>query len=328
MQNRTWMLSAIVCGLSLTTVASGQMTREQVQQRINTMKFSNVEVIEEGQGPQKKLVLQVEEGARQTIEMRTEQKMSMTADGVPMPMPANPSVIITMDVVADKIDGDDGFWYTATVKKADAEGTPDVQPMVLNATRQALAQMKGAVERGYMASNGITDQSKSKLDLPDDADESMKAMMDQLGSLSNSGIPLPGGTVGVGAVWEMANTMEIMGAKFDTLARYTLLNVQGDTINVSVTMYQIATNQPMENPQMPGMTMVIESMFGVTNGTATIDLTRPMVMLSDARGTTNMNISIDMGGMKQSISQRVDSGVFISTIDDALDTEDVGATSY
>jgi len=329
MRNRSWMLSAIVCGMSLTTVASAQMTSEQVQARLNTMKTLHVEVIDEGQGAKKQYKLQVEQGARQTIEMRTEQKMSMTADGVPAPAPATPGVVVTMNVVAEEVEKDGGFWYTATVTKADAEETPGVPPMVLEATRQALAQMKGTVERGYMTARGLTDMTKSKMDLPDDADEDMKAMMDQLGSLSNSGIPLPSSPIGIGAVWEMSNSMDIMGATIDTLARYTLLNVQGDTINVSVTMYQIASNQTMENPQLPpNMTMLIERMFGVTNGTATVDLTRPMVLLSDARGTTNMDISIDMGVMKQSISQRVDSGVFIKTIEEGRGADDVGATSY
>lgn len=83
--------------------------------------------------------------------------------------------------------------------------------------------------------------------------------------------PFPEEPVGVGAEWEVAQTLTTAQFSFTQTTRYQLVAREGDRIQLAARIVQTAPAQDMASPQ-PGVTVRLENLEGSGEGTTAMTL--------------------------------------------------------
>jgi Family of unknown function (DUF6263) len=163
------------------------------------------------------------------------------------------------------------------------------------------ADLKSIMGTATVTNRGITrdlriDTSKVANSTFSEARDSVTHMMNGMSS------PLPEEPVGVGARWEVRQTLPWGGIIAFQKVEYELVAFDGRTASLKVKTDQSGPPQAMKNPALPpGVSINLESMAGTGSGTMNVPLDG-LVPTAQADSKTTMVMSITDGGPPESMT--------------------------
>jgi hypothetical protein len=239
-----------------------------------------VKLIEPGAEPRKELRYALKTGTKESIDLIMGMQMKMNIPGMPMPATKVPKMKMTMSVeITDKV-GDKEAKYHFAVTDAGVLDTPGVDPMVATMTGTELKKVVGMKGTAIVDSRGFN--RDSQLELPPGLNPQMKQMMEGTKqSMDQLSSPLPEEAVGVGAKWELIQTLTQNG-------------ITADRQNATM------PNLP------PGVKAELLSLNSTGDGEITFDLSGLLPHKAHTAIKTSSSFSMEQGGQKQQMSLDAD----------------------
>lgn len=256
-----------------------------------------------GAEPRKALRLHPKAGDQQTMNMTIKMAMTMAAQGVPTPEVKMPPMRMAMDVLVKDVSTAGDIAYEATFSDAGAVEDAGASPQMNEAINTALAQIKGLSVSGVTTERGVAKDVAFKL--PPGANPQLRQVMDQT-KTAMSQVSLPEEPVGVGAKWEVTRKVKTQGLNVDQTETYEITSLDGDAVTLNTTVTQHAANQKMQNPAMPALNVDIGKMETKGTGTAMLNLARLMPASATVDGHTEMAMSMNVSGKKQTMEMNMD----------------------
>lgn len=132
-------------------------------------------------------------------------------------------------------------------------------------------------------------------------------------SMSDAGTPLPVQAVGVGARWQVRETIDSAGLPVDRTTTYTLRALDDRRATLDVAVTQTAEPRAIDDPNLPPGTVArLEKLDGSGAGTLVIDLDRllPVRSAIDVQIDTRMSVSPPVGpaqpmSMRMKVTTRI-----------------------
>jgi hypothetical protein len=268
----------------------------QTPQEAPAVKFEApvITVHSTGSGPKRPLRYKVLSGTKERVEMTMTMSMAMDmGSGEQQVDPPPLRMALDMDVTNVAANGD--ITYTFTFVEASMDG-PGLPPGAFD----AIKGLKGTAtisDRGFLRAMAF------------DAAAGVNPMVGQL--MSSSGIermsaPLPEEPLGVGAKWDVAQSVETGGMRLDQKTTYEITAMDATSVTLALTLDQRAENQTLSAPGMPpGAEATLVSMAGTGTGRLTI-ADNSVTPLSDMTIKSAMTMDVGAEGQKMRMSTRTD----------------------
>ena len=253
-----------------------------------------VTVSSTGAEPRTRLRYRVTPKYRGRMEMSMAMGMTMSMAGQAMPQIDVPPIRMTADLAVTEVGSSGDITYTFGFGAIESD-----DPNIRAAMQQAMAgigEMKGTVvitDRGMMR--------KGAFDLEKIANPQVRQTMGSVyDSLRSMSMPLPEEAVGVGARWQVRQSMVSNGIHSGQKIDVELTGVTATTAVLKVSLEQHAPQQTVALPQLPGANVTLQKMEGSGTGTINIALDG-LVPTSDLTSRTNSVMDIDANGNRQSM---------------------------
>lgn len=238
-----------------------------------------------------------------TMTMTQTQEVVQTIDGFTGPPSGPISIVITMDVDVEVIDG--GYRLTSTV--SDATAGDDVDPGLAGVLAEQLGLMVGLRQTIEIDEFGRSVGSGS-IELPTGIPDEAAALVEGL-QLEQAAAPLPDEPIGEGATWTVEQTIPQLGLALRQTTTYELVEIDGDRLHVTATGTQTADPGPAAFPGAPStVTVELIEWSGVLTYDARLDLTRPVpdaTITVDAVQAFAFDDRGDSGELEQELSNTV-----------------------
>ena len=293
------MKRAIIAGVLLATSVAPSTARAQSQQ---TEGFpaagapAVVNVTSTGAAPRAALRYMPAAGARQRSDMTMSMSMAMEVGGSSVPAMPMPSIRIGVDCVVTEVAPSGDITYTMAFTGAEIEGGP--APAVaaqFQSMSEALKSIRGSVT---ISPRGLV--RASNLDLGAMVNSPLGQVMGSTTEmLRQASIPLPEEEVGVGARWEVRNTLSAGGVTVFQKTGYEITAYDGKSVTLQTAIEQTAPQQAVTNPALPaGSDVQLERYTGSGSGTMRLTLSE-LVPTSEATLDNSMAMNVNVGGMAQ-----------------------------
>ncbi len=269
---------------------------------------SQIKVLETGAEPRKVLRLHPQTGDKQKLAINIKMTMDMQMGEVQSQSMKLPAMTLPMDLTVQSVSPEGEITYEMVLGEATVGEEPGTLPQVAEAMKSALGNSKGLSGTGKMSNRGLS--RSMDLKLPANADPQTQKTMEQMkDSFSQVGVRLPEEAIGLGAKWEVRMPVQSQGMNLDQTTTYELVAVEGERCTAKTTITQRAANQKIESPAMPGLKVDLTKMVGQGTGDVVFDLTKlaPVDGKSDLH--TEMNMGLNIGGQKQSMTLKMDMNV-------------------
>lgn len=270
---------------------------------------TTVTLLDPGSEPRRELRYDFEQGYTQqgAMEMAIQLGVDMGGLQMPMNMPAI-RMDMTMNTAEVADDGSARFEYEYT----SAEVVGDAGNPLGAALGSALSQINGVsgwvrvdprgttLEAGFGAPGANAQQLAQVLDSAEQSIQQMSA-------------PWPAEPVGVGAQWQAVTSFESGGFTLEQTATYTLESFDGNGVNVSVDLSQMAGEQALDGAAglPPGAQVSLMSMESTGSGSMQVDL-GALIPASEMSMSTAMTMSVAMQGQSQQMSMNVQTDISMS----------------
>lgn len=188
------------------------------------------------------------------------------------------------------------------------------------ALRDAMAPIVGVRGSGEVTPRGETIRFE-----PDGAQDA-GPMQEQIDSMSSQaarlGIIFPEEPVGLGGSWEIDAALTNSGMQMRQTVVATLDAIDDETLTIGITLTQSADPQDVEAPNLPqGARMRLTSLTGSGTGSMKVDPARLIPLSSSIATETSFDITVNMQGGEQPMSQSINMTVDVTG---ALAEDDAG----
>jgi hypothetical protein len=257
-----------------------------------------VTLLAPGAEPRKALRITVASSLRSHMDMEMAMSMAMNMAGQEIPATAVPAIRVGADLNVTNVTPTGDVTYTMAftgVGLANKEGVDPAVSAVIDSMGKDFASITGTA---VVTNRGIN--RSVKIDTSKVTNSQFGQMMDSVtNSMNGVSSPLPEEPVGVGARWEVRQTLPSGGITMFQKIEYELTAFDGKSATVKMKIDQTGPPQSMSNPNLPpGATVRVESMTGGGTGTMTVPLDG-LVPTSQVDSKTTMVMSIDAGGGPQ-----------------------------
>jgi hypothetical protein len=252
-----------------------------------------VTLISAGAAPKSALRYAPPAGSKEHMDMTMTMSMSMDMGGTSVPAMTIPSVTFGADCVVTAVSpsGDLTCTVAFTGLTVEAGANPSVAAL-MQGMNDDLKSIKGSAtisNRGVILTTNI-DVSRI---VNSPLGQTMGSMTEVMNSVSQ---PLPEEEVGIGARWEVRNTLHTNGITMFQKAEYELVASDGKTLTLKTKVEQTALPQAMSNPAMPAEADVqLEKYTGTGSGTTRVNLNR-LIPTSDGTIENTMVMRVNMAG--------------------------------
>lgn len=270
-------------------------------------KPADVALKNSGKAPKKVLEWKPVVGQTTRLKMSVNTSMRIAFAGSsqpPMQMPIEMVIAIT----TKSVDGDQftvDFAYDSVNMSI-----ANVPKAMLKTLSDEMKQLKGSftVTRQGAVTSVDFDIPKGGLLAQSGNDQLMSQMKDQLGKLT---VPFPKEPVGVGARWEVSETVELMGMKMRTLTTVELARVTEDGGALVTTIKQTAAKGPLNVPGLAasGAKATIERAVTNARGEIEFSLATPFAMTGKVKGNTDIDAEISAQGQTGNMKMAMEMGI-------------------
>lgn len=268
----------------------------QTPQDVPSVKFEQptVTVLSTGSGPKRPLRYKALSGTKERLDLTMLMSMAMDMGSGEQKMDAPPMrMALDMDVTNVAANGDITYTFTFVEASMDGPGLP----------AGAFDAIKGLKGTATMSNRGFVRA------MAFDEAAGVNPMIGQL--MSSSGIdrmsaPLPEEPLGVGAKWDVAQSVESGGMRLDQKTIFEITAMDATSATMAVTLDQRAANQTLTPPGMPsGAEATLVSMAGTGTGRITI-ADGSVTPLSDMTIKSAMTMDVGAEGQNMRMSTRTD----------------------
>ncbi|MGO8678011.1 MAG: DUF6263 family protein [Limisphaerales bacterium] len=256
-----------------------------------------------GAEPRKVLRLHPQAGDKQTLNLTMKIAMDIQIAGMPGQTMKLPTIRMAMDTTVKSVSPDGGILYDLTIGNAEATAEADANPQMAQLMKSVLSGFKGLSGSGTTSDRGFSKGTEIKM--PAGADPQLRQMVDQMrDSFGHLSVSLPEEAVGPGARWEVKMAVKAQGMTIDQNTVYQLGSIEGDRVTVKETVEQHASNQKIQNPAMPGVTLDLTKMTGKGGGDLTFDLGRLLPGEGTSTFSSEAVMQMNAGGQKTSMTTK------------------------
>lgn len=279
--------------ISLDAIAFAQTEVVQDESRaINSP--VRVVLLEAGEGAKQELRLRPEVGTTQTLDVAVKMNVETFFGGMSMPSIPDMTTQLTIESVVTDVqeNGDIEAMFVYTDMSVLPSETIDIPPEIIEAMNAELATLIGTKGTLLLDDRGRT--QAINIELAEDVSPMFENTLNQLmASLENIASPLPEEAVGVGAMWQIEQEMDINGLALEQTAIYTLEDRTNDTVVLSMTIDQTAEQQQFTPLGLPQDMMVdLVSLEGVGTGNLTMSLSQLLPINADLNLNTRSQMNL------------------------------------
>jgi hypothetical protein len=268
-------------------------------------------LLEAGAEPRKVLRLHPQPGDKQTMSLTMKIVIDLQAGGMPGQSMKIPAIRTTTDTTVKSVSPDGDILYDVIMGNADVAQEADANPQIAQALKSAFSGFKGVSGSGTMSGRGFVKATQMKT--PAGSNPQLGQVVDQMiESFAGLSVPLPEEAVGPGARWEVKMPVKSGGMTIDQTSAYQLVSVEGDRVTVKYTVEQRASNQKIQIPALPGLTLDVAKMTGKGSGDMALELTQLLPREGTSALVADVVMEMNVGGkkttmtMKQAVDLRVE----------------------
>ena len=260
-------------------------------------KSPQIELLNPGVEPRQQLRLKPSLGIKRTTTMTVKMEMAVSMAEKSINATKVPTMVLTIDTQATKIDANGDIHYEFSYANADVGGdTSNLQTAAVDSMRSAVKKLVGLKGSFIMDNRGAN--KGSSFTLPKDADNSVKQIVENMSkSLQQLASPLPAEAVGKGAKWRISFPSNAGGMNVNQTAIYELMDLQDGVATLKTTVEQQANPQNLTLPQLPaGSTMAVKSFVSQGQGEVIMRLDQLMPVRSVVSINSNSEMTLKFAG--------------------------------
>ncbi|WP_373536875.1 DUF6263 family protein [Microcoleus sp.] len=264
-----------------------------------------VELLNPGVEPRQQLRLKPSLGVKQTTTMAVKMEMEVSTADRSTKVNKVPTMVLTIDTKATKIDTNGDIHYDFLYASADiAADTPNLPTAALDSMRSAVKKLVGLKGSFIMDSRGAS--KGGSFTLPEEADNNTKQMVQNMSkSLQQLASPLPAEAVGKGAKWRISFPSNVSGMNLNQTATYELIGLQDGVATLKTSVEQQANPQSLTLPQLPaGSTMAIKSFASQGQGEVIMRLDQLIPVRSVVSINSNSEMIIKVAGNPEEVTMK------------------------
>ncbi|MEG5136547.1 MULTISPECIES: hypothetical protein [unclassified Microcoleus] len=268
-------------------------------------KRPQVELVNPGVEPRQQLRLKPSLGVKQTTTMIVKMEMEVSTAGSSTNVNKVPTMVLTIETEATKIDANGDIHYDFSYANADITAdTPNLPTAALDSMRSAVKKLVGLKGSFIMDSQG--GNKGGSFTLPAEADNNFKQMVQNMSkSLHQLASPLPTEAVGKGAKWRISFPSNAGGMNVNQTAIYELIGLQDGVATLKTSVEQQANPQNLTLPQLPaGSTMAIKSFASQGQGEVIMRLDQLMPVRSVVSINSNSEMTIKVAGNPKELTMK------------------------
>ena len=268
---------------------------------------SFVKLIDAGAEPRTALRYTIANGYKAQMDMTMTMAMTMNMDGMALPKIQMPPMKMSADISVTGVDPAGGdITYNAAFTGLSVESAPGVDPGLVTALKSLDADIKAIQGTATVSNRGIN--RSVAFDLSKVTNPQLRQMMGSLSSsMENLSMPLPEESVGVGARWEVRQSIQVNGIQTYQKVDVELTGFDGKTANLKVSLSQTAPAQDIKSPDLPpGAEAHLHSLSSSGSGTIALPL-GSLVPSSTVDMQSKTSMEVKFGGQTQKMN--IDMGI-------------------
>lgn len=256
---------------------------------------ATVTVLSTGTGEKRAVRYKLVQGAKERIELTMKATISMNIPDAGAQTMDAPAVKMAMDIDVTEVAANGDITLTMAIVSASMDG-PGAQEGVLDMLKNLTASVV-MTDRGLVKSMKIDD---SKL-----ANPMMKQVLSSMG-FERLSAPLPVEPVGVGAKWEVVQSMDANGMRLDQKTIFEVVAMDAGSTTFALSMTQTAPAQKIAPPGMPeGVGVNLISMSGEGSGRMALP-DGSVALIGDMAITSKVVMEMTAEGINQRMSTATD----------------------
>ena len=252
-----------------------------------------------GAEPRRPLRYVFTKGKQESMTMDMAMGMAMNMAGMSMPAMNLPTMHMTVRATTTDVSATgDGSMNMVVTDAQWVSGGAD--PALLAALQSAGDSLNGMSYGFTMNNRGIG--AAGNLDVSRISNAQVAQMLGSMTSAMQSmSVPLPEESVGVGATWEIRQSLSVGGIHSDQRMQVELAALDDTGCTLTLQTTQTAPPQPVTNSALPaGLKTTLDKYEGAGAGTITLHFDS-IVPMSEMSTRNNTTMSVDMGGQSQQI---------------------------
>jgi hypothetical protein len=252
--NKTLILSVLIggmCGNIVTPISIQPATAAPLPklERSLAAQPAKIELLTPGAEPRRELKFRPAANSKQSMTMTMGMSMDMSIGDSPLPKTPIPKMVIKMDLNVQKVDPSGDIYYNFAYGDIKAIADKDTPPEMLAAMQKSLKSLIGIQGNIVINSSGLV---KSKnLILPKTVEPMLKETLEQFNtSMDRVSTQLPSGMLGVGAKWQVNDSIQSGGIKFNQSSTYEIVEINETGMTVQNKITQSALPQDLKLPNL------------------------------------------------------------------------------
>lgn len=281
---------------------------------------ANPIVLNSGAEPRQVLRMTPTIGAEQQTIMDMTTQVAIAIDGAAQPAFTAPGTRLVMDSVVTDID--EAGLITVDFAYVDVQliDSSSLPPQVIELMRSQVSSMIGTTGTIVIDAQGGT--QSFTLVTPETLEPTVRASMEQMAqSFQQISSPLPTEAVGIGAIWQVPQEILINGAVIDSLATFELVDVNGEQIELAISIEQTG-EVPISNllPIPDNVNVSDQRLNSTGTGSTYIDLNQIMPLGSDLTVNTQSTTTVTEAGLSATLAADVEMNMILVSDDFELPT--------
>lgn len=260
----------------------------------------DVKVTDPGTEPRRLLRYRYRKDMPGTMVMELLMRMSMNLGDRAVPEIKLPPVRATIEISDTSLTDAGNLRYTGTWTKTEVVAQPDTPHQMVEALDAEYKTLTGLVVKAEVTPRGVVEEIA--VTLPAGASQQSKQLFDSMEqALRQVMSPLPDDEVGAGATWTVVMKVDTQALTVSQESTYTLRAMDGDKLEIDVSIVQKAPPQTMAPPGLPEGTKVrLDRMDSTGAGKMSVDLTS-VVPTVEMKLTSDMEMTVTAEGQEQSM---------------------------
>jgi hypothetical protein len=269
-------------------------------------------LLDDGREPRRPMRYPSDPPPPQKMSLALRVAMKMEVPGSPIPPVAMPGLRLLVDISAH--DRDDSVRYEFTVSDADLTGVDAAHPSLVAAMRKGVGTLVGATGSLTVDPRGF--QRELSIGLPAGLGQELTQFMNSARlAIGQMAVPLPEEPIGVGAKWQVEETIAQDGIQVRQKTYYELLAMDGPRLQIRTQTVQAAEQQKAALPGLPsGVSAKVLSLRGAGAGESEVDLRRLVPGSAREELATDVSFAIEQGQSERVMSLTATSGLEIQAL--------------
>jgi hypothetical protein len=269
-------------------------------------------LLDDGREPRRPLRYPAEPPDQQRMSLKLKVGMKMEVPGSPIPPVTLPGLRLIVDLTGKR--QQDSARYDFTVADADLVAADAAPPGIVAEMRKGLPTLVGA--SGSIVIDERGGVRELELGLPPEVGAELGQFMNAARlAIGQMAVPLPEAPIGVGAKWEVQDTVQQDGVRVRQKTYYELLALDATRAQVRTQTVQSADRQRAPLPGLPdGVTAEVLSLHGSGAGEIEIDLRRLVPGSAREEVETDVSFSVKQGQTERVMSLTSSAGLEIQPL--------------